>query len=420
MRPLGQAQPLEIKTKSDSVRPAVVPPVSRPVLTPPVNGPPAKPLFSATEPASEERRGRFAASFYASTGYGAAFSASYATSHVYAYGSHPYSYHYGYSPYYSSCYAPYYAPAWYAPVWAGPCHYPTWYGGYHYSYPSYAYYGSSYGGFSYFGSNWRFSVGFGHSYSPYYYRSCYTPFYRRYLYYPYHYYSTVTYYPAYTTVYHENVNVAYSDTSDPYVEYVDDVPAATAVSTVATSVPLAPSGPVVPQAFAEPFVSGFPEGLTPEELLSKGDGWLRSGEYLFAAEAYRRSWLSRPSDDFMPMQVALALFASGGRYNLASFALSESLDRNPEWPKSLVNLEDRMGHPSAYQASLRDLQRHVLKNPRDGEARFLLGWSLYASRNDFAALNEFKSLREGGFESSHLGTLIDEAERRVLDPGTRR
>ena len=113
------------------------------------------------------RRGSFAASVYYSSGYGTSVAFGYSSGHHafgLGYGATPFCYSYAPSPFYATCYAPCYAAAWYAPTWYGPCwtpaaYNPVWY-------PSYSYCSPSWAGFSYFSSNWRFSVGFGHAYSP--------------------------------------------------------------------------------------------------------------------------------------------------------------------------------------------------------------------------------------------------------------
>jgi hypothetical protein len=290
-------------------------------------------------------------------------------------------------------------------------YYPTWYG-YPKWYPwapspweishGYAF------GIGFGRRGWRFGVGFGFNYAPWYFGRYGYPCYRSYSYYPYAYYDTVAWYPAYSAVYHyEYRTVEYVESADPYVEFTDDVE----VVPAAGPVPLA-----VPEPFLTPLVADFPEGLSAAECLTKGHQWLKEGLYLYAAEAFRRVWLDRSDDYYPPLQLGLAL-AAAERIDLASYAISEGLDRNASWVDRNADIQGEFSSPEAFQEVLRGVQRFVVKNPLDGEGRFLLGYLYYFSANPFGAYSEFSALKDGGWESPHLEALISNAEKRLLEGG---
>ena len=265
----------------------------------------------------------------------------------------------------------------------------------------------------------RWAFGFGFSYAPNFYgngwfyntnfQPCWHPYYRTYAYYPYTYYDTVSYFPAYSTVYHTTgVVVDYADTSDPYVEFTDAVPAGEVVE---APTPLAPP---LPEAFSKPLVSDFPGGLSNAELLARGTTWLSDGEYMLSAEAFRRAWAINSGDAYPPLKLATALLGAGGRYGLAGFALHESLDRDPTSIERHPPLADEFSDALALRTALTDLKRHVVRNPTDGEARFLLGAALFWSGDAFAARNEFRALREGQWTSAHVAPFLKSAEDRLL------
>jgi hypothetical protein len=318
--------------------------------------------------------------------------------HAPHHGSNPFHYPYNPRPYWSCGYSPF-------PTFGG--HYGYGYG----YYPWYLYRAR----FSLFRFAWyaqRWSFGFGYSYSPSYgygghFGTYDYPFYRRYAYYPYSYYNTCAYYPAYATVYHSYPSVVrYADVGDPYVEYVDDVP--TAVEEV-----VAPEFSV-PEAFLTPLTTGFPEGIPSRELAARGVAWMREGRPLFAAEAFRRSWIAFPGDDYPPMKLSQALLAVGGRYGLAGFALQESLDRSSEWITRPFDIREDFPDPEAFSASVTELKRHILRNGDDGEARFLLGFLLLHGGDPFSAHQEFTTLNAAGWGSPHLDALLAESENRLL------
>lgn len=233
------------------------------------------------------------------------------------------------------------------------------------------------------------------------------PFYRTYAYYPYCYYDTVAYYPAFSTVYHgTSVVVDYADTADPYVEFTDDVPAA--------EVAVAPAVPV-PEAFHKPFVTDFPDGLSNAELLARGTSWMKDGKYMLSAEAFRRAWLRNSADAFPPLKMSIALLGAGGRYGLAGFALHESLDRDPTTITRHPPLHGDFRDVESLGLALTELKRHVVRNPTDGEARFLLGAALFWSGDSFGARNEFTALQSGEWTSAHVAPFLKAAESRLLD-----
>ncbi|MAG33782.1 MAG: hypothetical protein CL908_23120 [Deltaproteobacteria bacterium] len=366
--------------------------------------------------------GSFSLGLYYTQGYGTASSfglivgnESFGT----PYGAYPNTYPYGAGSYWSACYG-YggyghhghghghggycgYAPLpWWSPYRSYGC-------GYGYGYGGYPWYVYRYGGgiFNYAYYRHRYAYGFGFSYSPYYggfSRRCRYPYYRRYGYYPYSYYATASYYPAYTTVYHsDSAIVDYDDVSDPYVEFVDAVPAAPA--------PVAP----VPEAFLTAFATPFPEGLTGPEYIARGAGWMKDGRFLMAAEAYRRAWTQRPGDHLAPLKLGSALLGAGGRYGLAGYAIHEGLDRSTDWlARRDVDLRDDFSGPAAFDAAVGELKKHIVRNPTDGESRFLLGYALFFSGDHFGAHKEFSALKAADWKSAHVQTLLDASEARLL------
>lgn len=305
---------------------------------------------------------------------------------------YPFGFHYGYTPFYS----PFYSTA--AGYWYGYTHSP-------FLHTGYSHHGAFFGHY-----RRRFFLGFGFNYYPGYFGSVWYPYYRCYSYYPYYYYSTVTYYPAYAPVYHSSYStVPYAATTDPYVEYVDDVPGE-APSVV----------PAIPDVFATPFVKDFPEGLSAAEYLSKGEAWLAEGNYAYAAEAFRRAWEYRPDDYYAPFQLTLALFGMG-RHELATYALVEGLDRNASWIHRRMDVGGSFAGPEEFETLLRDLQRHAVADPDDRHARFLLGYLYLFSGRSFEAHSEFTALKRAGSEFPYLESFIKEASARVLGaPETRK
>ena len=303
----------------------------------------------------------------------------------------PYSYLYDPLPYYGG------TPGGYGcyPTWYG---YPPWYPcGY---YPGFW---NGWFGLSWYTSGWRFGFGFGTWYNPGWW-DCYPyPVYRSYAYYPYSYYSTIVYYPSYAPVYHSTyVVVDYVDSCDPYVEYVDDVP-------VSVAAPVRP----VPDPFLTPFTDAFPEGLSPAETLARGEVWMKEGDYRMAAEAFRRAWVARPGDYYAPLQLGLALFALED-WDLAGYAVSEGLDRNPEWIARPHDAPARFPSLAAFEGAVKTLQREVVREPDDAHTRFLLGYVALVSSRDFAAYAEFSRLKAGGWDHPHLEALLSEASRRLF------
>ena len=417
VRPLDDVRPKPVRPKvkprtnpgrptgsdSDLPKPGAVKPVDGPKgggNADVVNG--ATPADVLATKGAGGNRDLFALNLYHSSGSGTSVSlfAGNINQPASPYGASPYHYGHGNSPYWACGYNPWYGGSYWNNTWYSPC--------YSYGYPWYI---ARYGGiFRFAWHRYRWSFGFGYSYSPFYasagyyggnyYRSY--PYYRTYAYYPYSYYNTVAYYPAYSTIYHSAATVDYADASDPYVEFVDSVPEA------------APLAPPVPEAFAKPLVTEFPEGLSPAELLVRGATWMKDGEHLLAAEAFRRAWLSDSGDAFSPLKLSLALFGAGGRYGLAGFALHESLDRDatsiPRHPALIESFKDA----AVLGEAVNELKRHVVKNPTDGEGRFLLGAVLLWSEDPFASRNEFSALREGEWKSPHVEPFLEEAEKRLL------
>ncbi len=329
------------------------------------------------------------------------------------FGCYPYTYSAfgGYYPY--SCY-----PYWYGYALWAPFHWP------YSTYCGYAYPGF---GFGYRSSGWRFSFGFGYSYYPTYYSDCWYPYYRTYRYYPYYYYSTVSYYPVYSTVYHADVVSAdYADTSDPYVEFEDEVPAKAAPavepagSDSAARPEIIPLRTVaVPAELRAPLVSGFPDTLGASEYGSRGASAMRSGQYLEAAEAWRRAWLLSPADRTAGVSLAVALFAAE-RFDLASVAIHEVLVRNPDVATTSDDVVSTFGDAGAFREAQSRIERLIVRNPNEGSARFVLGFIYLKTGNDFGARNEFALLKEVAGDDPQLKLLLQAAERRFLGgPETR-
>lgn len=329
----------------------------------------------------------------------------------------------GYAPWYGC--APYsYDPFWSLPHWPS---YSTWYGPAAWT-PWYApcnnYYGYAYPGYSGFsGGYWshRWSVGFGFNACTSYGSSWY-PCYRRYSYLPFYYYSTVAYYPVYSTVYVHDVGTAsYADTSDPYVEYADDAApteardaAPTAVPAVAGPAPtrLAPLSPL-PSAFGEPLVPEYPSGLTAPEYAARADQELRLGRVFDAAEARRRAWNLDPRDPVHPLRLGYALFAAG-RFDLAAAAFRSAFELDPYAHRRIESLETLLGSAEAYRKARLEVERRVYKAPADSDARFVLAVAAFMNGDDFAARTEFNAL--SGVDRS-ADVFRDEAARRLLGEG---
>ena len=280
--------------------------------------------------------------------------------------------------------------------------YPSWYP---YSYGAY----SSYRGYGFgvrFAAGRRYAIGFGYNYGYGHYGYNYLyPTYRVYNYYPYQYYSTISYYPAYRTVYSGGWSTTtYSDVNDPYVDYVEDAPVV-----VDSRVRAAP----LPDLFMNPFVKDFPDGLSAVEGLSRGEEWLANGEPALAAEAFRRAWLAEPSDYYAPLQLSLALFAMG-RYDIGGLAVAEGLKRNPAWLTRDFDVSRRFGVGARFAGHLIELQKHVLVHPDALEARFLLAYLDFFSGRVFEAHSELSDLEARGWESPLVAPFKKEAANRLL------
>ncbi|MCA9322517.1 MAG: hypothetical protein KDB53_17375 [Planctomycetes bacterium] len=253
-------------------------------------------------------------------------------------------------------------------------------------------------GFSFY-SPWR-------RYSPYpVYRSCfYEPYYLTH-------YSYVT--PVYRTYHYIHAeSPVYIETADPYVDeevvevsdYYDDGVYMGAGATSSTP---------VPWEFSNPFVGDFPEGLGYDELLAWGEESLFNGDFLSAAEAFRRAMIQRREDDYPKFQLGLALFAAA-KYDESTTALEMGLDQNPAWLHRRFSLADAFSSPAIFQGRVEALERHLIQVENDGPARFLLGYVYYFSGNLFGARSVLKALSETDGSFRHLPTMAREAERRLL------
>jgi hypothetical protein len=275
-----------------------------------------------------------------------------------------------------------------------------WWGGFGCGWP---YFGIGFG----WGCDWRFSLGFGYGYYPGWCWDSWYPYYRCYSYYPYHYYSTIGYYPVYGTVYHSDAYVTdYADVSDPYVELTEEP-----TSRQGGIVPVASDQ--IPDALRAPLHDGFPAGLAQGELAFRAESAMRAGNYLDAAEARRRQLSADPTNPAVALHLGIALFAAG-RYELASVALNYALDLDPRIV-STSDLASVFGAEDRASAALRTLEKHVVKNPTDGSARFVLGCMNFAAGRYFAARNEFSLLKEAAPDTPHVAALLAESDRKFLE-----
>ena len=316
------------------------------------------------------------------------------------YGSNPYFFHYTSVPYWSWGYQPW---GWCSPLrslhrpWY-TCATPWW--------------GGSHLNLSFFSRRWRFRFGFGFSYSPYCGYNSYSSWYpchRRYVYYPYSYYTTCSYYPAYSTVYHSSSVVDYVETYDPYVTYSDTVDYVDSVSAEAVAVPVAE----LPAEFRSAFVVDFPGTVPTSGLMAYGNDAMRRGAFMMAAEAFRRAWVAAPADSFAALRVGEALFGAGERYDLGGLAVETAMDLNPKEIQSSRDIRLEFPGSESFDLSLRNLQRHTLMDPKDGDARFLLGYILLVSGDAYGSFTQFQSLEDGGWTSPHLDSFMNEAQRRL-------
>jgi tetratricopeptide (TPR) repeat protein len=169
---------------------------------------------------------------------------------------------------------------------------------------------------------------------------------------------------------------------------------------------------VLAEALRKPLYDGFPE-MSLAELRMRGESWMKQGRYLEAAEARRRLLVIESTNPSLARDLGVALFAAE-RYELASIALNEALDRDPRVLASL-DLSSDFGSTPAFEKTMTALERHVVKNSNDGSARFVLGVMDLSSGRYFAARNEFSLLKEAAPQNPHVGNLLAESDKKLLE-----
>lgn len=307
----------------------------------------------------------------------------------------PHGYHYGYQPFHSFGYRSH----------RHHHHRDRWYGGYRGTG-----YGSSYR-FGFHGKRWRFSFGFGSYRSPWYHGVRY-PRYRTYRYYPWHYYDVVTYYPAYSTCWTTTSTVTYVDSHDPYVDFVDEVPVGVG-DDVRVRTELSEVG--VPEAFSAPLDPAFSGAYGPSELLARGQGAMGKGQFLQAAEAFRRAWVARPTDEYAALELGFALIVAGEHDALARLAISSALDLRPSRLEQALDLRAKLPDPGDLEAVKSRLTRRLIIDPSDDDARFAFGYVAFHSGDWFGAHTSFTRLSERAPEDPHLAAYVSEVEKRIAD-----
>ncbi|MCB9833691.1 MAG: hypothetical protein H6807_14600 [Planctomycetes bacterium] len=205
------------------------------------------------------------------------------------------------------------------------------------------------------------------------------------------------------------------ETADPYVEEEVLLSAADFSGGYEEVAPLGPElDGGVPIAFQRSFSDAVPLDLDFEGLLAWGEEALYSTDYLGAAEAFRRAAKLRWEDDYPKFQLALALFGAE-RYDLAYLALELGLDQNPAWLYRRFDLRDAFASVEEFQSRQAELERYLIRNERNDQARFLLGYVYYFSDNLFGARSVVRILSESASgDFRHLDILAREAEKRIL------
>ncbi|MEE9391904.1 MAG: tetratricopeptide repeat protein [Planctomycetota bacterium] len=339
------------------------------------------------------------------------FNLSYGSGHHYYDHYNPYAFSYGYGggPWYTNSYL---HSAGYRPYWNRHYYGHRFYRGHR-----------SYFGFRRFS---RFHFGFNY-YHPYSHYSPY-PLYRSSYYEPYYVSSYAAAYPAYRTYHYVRRPAYYASASygssyggcvesvDPYVEEevaidiseLDDEDYE--LSIVTTSLELAPS---ISLGLSEPFIDDFARDLSYDEYLAYGEEALFNGDYLSAAEAFRRAVNAKPQDDYALFQLGTALFGAG-RYQLAARMIELGLDQNPAWLHRRFSLEDVFASVTEFKARTQALEGYLIDREGDSEARFLLSYVYYFSGNLFGARSNLRLLKTSGSKIGHVDAMVDEAERRLL------
>ena len=287
-----------------------------------------------------------------------------------------------------------------------------------YASPAHVHFGVSTG----FRRHARFHFGFSSyhpcsSWSPY-------PFYRTRYWTPWYVDHWAALYPAYRTYYavEEPVYIERPvyvvETADPYVDEEVILPAD---DIDAVGFDGAPAGEVeyvdgIPVAFQRSLLDEVPDGLSYDEYLAWGEEALYAADYLSASEAFRRAARLRWDDDYPKFQLAVALFGAE-RYDLAYLALELGLDQNPAWLYRRFDLRDTFASEEEFAARVGALERYLIRNEGNDEARFVLGYVYYFSGNLFGARSVVRVLSDSGARFRHLDALARESERRLTGEG---
>ncbi len=308
------------------------------------------------------------------------------------FGSYPWTYGYGSNSYWSyGCWDPSWSPcSWlYSPAWCTP---------------SWCFYAPGWSWVSWCRPSWRVSVGFGYC-STSYWDPCATSSYLTYGYYPWSYYSTVAYYPGYSTLYHRGTVVDYLETSDPYVEYESEV----IDGGVAAALPRMSR---VPVAFHTPLDPEFPTGLSPSECLARGEGWLRTRNYLLAAEAFRRAWMAQETDAWAASQLGLALAASG-RWTLSASALSQALELDGSLTTRAPELITAFASSEVFARDVLVAAQKCMLRAASQDVAFVMACSSLCLGDAWGAREGLLRLKEAEFLCGALQSMIDCCELKI-------
>jgi hypothetical protein len=254
-------------------------------------------------------------------------------------------------------------------------------------------------------------VGFGWS-SGTWVSSCGAPSYCNWSYLPWSYYCATGYYPAMSSVQYATIVVDRTESMDPYVSYDDVVTVATVSEPVRATTR-------VPAAFHQPYVGGFPEALSAGECLARGEGWLRSRDYLLAAEAFRRAWLERDDDAFAAAELGVAL-AAAGRYEAAALAIQCAFSADALLTCRLPDLWVALLEQGRLERDVvRPLQADLRRNPAAQATSYVLACAHLAAGDPWSAQRELGSLSGAGFTHHSLALLESQCEAAIAAAGAR-
>ncbi len=230
--------------------------------------------------------------------------------------------------------------------------------------------------------------------------------------------------PAYRTYYYvqeppPETFITYVETADPFVDEVEvlDVAAFDGLDYdpgyVEDSFDPVSRDPI-PVVFQSSFSGGVPPGQTFDEALAWGEEALFNGDYNGAAEAFRQAMKLRWDDAYPKFQLALALFGAE-RYDLAYLSLELGLDQNPAWIYRRFDVRDAFASAEEFGSRISALERYLIRNSRDDDARFVLGYCYFFSGNLFGARSVTRVLDDSPRSFPHLKSLASEAEKRLLE-----